>query len=90
MGDEPKMIELSVERRIYQVLQLDSSRVRNFYGLYATRPNSKRSYYEATVNGWIKVINDLYERSGGDWSPDCAIPKSVADELKARLEKALA
>lgn len=90
MGNEPKMIELSIERRIYEVLQLDSSRVRNFYGLFPSRPDSKRNYYKATAEGWRKVIDDLLYRSGGGWDPDCAVPKSTAERLKARLERAAA
>ena len=89
MSEQQQLIELSLDNSIYEVLQLDSSRVRNFYGLFPSRPDSKRIYYKATAEGWRKVIDDLLYRSGGGWDPDCAVPRSTATRLQARLDKAL-
>ena len=62
MSEQQQLIELSLDNSIYEVLQLDSSRVRNFYGLFPSRPDSKRNYYKATAEGWRKVIDDLLYR----------------------------
>ena len=90
MSVESKVIELSLEKRICDVLQLDSSEVRCLYQLTPSRPDAKRWYYTATVDGWVKLINDLYERAGGGWDPDCSVSRSTAERLQVRLEKALA
>ena len=82
-------IELSVSSRIFETLQLDDIDVRRAYQLVPTRPEAKRMYYIAPVCGWLRLLDDLYERSNGGWSPDCAVPLSIPRQFQARLVKSL-
>lgn len=82
-------IELSLSNRIFETLQLDDIDVRSYYQLQPTRPEARRMYYIAPVSGWLRLLDDLYERANGGWDSDCALTRSVPSQLQARLVKSL-
>ena len=89
MTNSQQLIELSLSRNIQEVLQLDCDEVRNMYSLSPSRPSAKRDYYVAPLDGWRKLVADLFERASGGWDPDCTVSRSTATRLQARLDKAV-
>lgn len=80
------MITMSVNRRIYQMCQLDD--LAEHYGL-TCKPDPRPGFWFAGPEAaWRKLADDVDFRSVGGWSRDCATRKS--DGLHGRIDRYLA